>query len=76
MPPIIDDGEGTDWADLLKFPPWREVAPDTFNNGIGQFTETNPVPARDGGRGFSAPSTMPADSSSSSHKSACSGKGQ
>lgn len=47
MPPDLpdtgkDDGE---WANALLYPPWRQIAPDTFDNGAGHFSKRDePAP--------------------------------
>ena len=54
-----DDGK---WADALRFPPWRQIAPDTFDNGTGNLAKAAKRP-------------VPVLINSSSHKTASSKKG-
>ena len=63
---LIDNSEAGAWSKELARLAQMGCGPICY--GSGHFTETNPVPARDGGRGLSTPLSTPADSSSSSHK--------
>ena len=86
MSPFIpDNGDGVDINHLIdnsEAGAWSKELARLAQMGCGpvcdpssQFTKTNPVPQGDGGRGFSAPFSAPADSLSVSHDKLTSPKG-